>query len=148
MRKNNYNYKNQFLFRKYFFLSDGLGEQTRYEKLFFCSSYFFFSFFFFLLGFEKFACKTKSTVIPDYDKFLYSTLNQQSFWSIRKFFYFMNNQLSSKGVRNFFILWLYQQSLRNVGKKIGKIYYFLFLGLETRSLPGTPSIHYYLCLTC
>ena len=101
MRKNNYDYKNQFLFRKCFFLSDGLGEWTRYEKLFFGRNYFFF-----LLGCEKFACKTKSTVIPDYDKFLYSTLNQQSFWSIRKFFYFMNNQQSSKGVTNFFILWL------------------------------------------
>ena len=42
MRKNNYDYKNQFLFRKCFFLSDGLGEWTRYEKLFFGRNYFFF----------------------------------------------------------------------------------------------------------
>ena len=37
-----------------------------------------FFFFYFALVFRKFARQTKSAIFPRYDKFFYSTLNQQS----------------------------------------------------------------------
>ena len=43
-------------------------------------------FIYFVLGFGRFTWRTISAVIQSYEKFSYSTLHQQSSWSVRSFF--------------------------------------------------------------
>ena len=105
-----------------------------------------------MVFFERFASKTKSEVILGYQKLFYSTLNQQSYQSIRIFFILCLVSIHSRVWESFsFYSWsavIPKHEKILFSEKI-KIFFqgrfFCFSGLELESVPGSPYIKYTWC---